>query len=885
MRTKKIMNLVCLFSFLLCSAGVFAQGTVTGTVTDDNNLPILGATVQVQGTSTGVVTDDNGNYSIQASDGDVLIVSYIGFGRKQVTVSGTTVNVQLQEDVSLLNEVVVSSTRKPVRKLQTTTSVNTVGIAELETIKPESFSEALQNTPGVTIDESQGRKGGFNIRGFPGGNFVTTLIDGMPVSGIANQSGGTQEFFGLDPNVERIEVVRGAAATLFGRSSAAGALNIISKTGGTETKGSFSITKYNNTANDGHIYDGDLDYRADFNLNGPLSDKLRYNIGGYVIQDSGVKEQANKDKGFQLRANVDWLISDKSRIRFYTGYFNNQFQNIIGTVWDMQNESLAEGWNARSTFYNNPLGSMVLNQNLGVRQAFFNTAPVTNAAGGGALTWNPAESIERAKGINFGADATFHLGNEWYFSEKIRYNDFFLRDINDLNLTTIFEQADTTTRLNANALNQNRELLTETRISKQIQGDSSEHNLTFGLYYSDAKRDRLGFNYFYGSNVSPRPTFTTLFGFGNGSFSDPTLPQTVYISNTSSHREETATGIFLGDEMVFNEKLSINAGFRYDWQKGYINNNPEEIRENSIDFDPGTEEENEIKLTDYSFSIGANYLTGETSAVYANFTRSFTFQTVDEVDDEFLDNELVKNFEIGYRAGLGDLTLDATYFNTNIDNSVSTIFDNDVGGFVDRPAGSYKINGAEIALAYTPKMVKGLLLSGSFTLQNSEFDDFIEGIDDATVTAINDAGNPLDLNLVNQGGATALDLSGNQVRQQPKTIFNLNLAYNGKNWGANFGGFTYTGLYYDNANIYNDQSLSVYNTGAYVKFPLGDDEIRLSLLVKNVFDGTNAQNIFTGGGLDEVIQSTIADPNYTNQLAFAVTQNPKRVLFTVGYSF
>ncbi len=886
MRTKKLMNLICSFGFLLCSTAIFAQGTVTGTVSDESNAPIFGATVQVKDGTVGVVTDENGAYTIQANEGDVLLFSYIGFGRKQAVVGADgVVNIQLAEDISRLNEVVVSSTRKPVRKLQTTTSINSIGLADLETIKPESFSEALQNTPGVTVDESQGRKGGFNIRGFPGGNFVTTLIDGMPVSGIAGQSGGVQEFFGLDPNVERIEVVRGAAATLFGRSSAAGAVNIISKTGGTETKGSFSITKYNNTANEGHIYDGDFDYRVDFNLNGPISEKLRYNVGGYIINDSGVKEQANKDKGFQLRANLDWLITDKSNIRFYTGYFDNEFQNIIGTVWDMQNERLADGWNARSTFYNNPLGSEVLNQDLGVRQAFFNPAPAVNAANGSALTWNPAESIERAKGINFGVDANFHLGNDWYFSEKIRYNDFFLRDINDLNLTTIFELDDTTTRLNANALNQNRDLLTETRFSKLFKGESAEHSLTFGLYYSDAKRDRLGFNYFYGSNVSPRPMFTTLFGFGNGSFTDPTLPQTVYISNTSSHREETATGLFVGDEMVFNEKLSINAGFRYDWQKGFISNDPEEIRENSIDYDPATEEENEIKLEDYSFSVGANYLTGETSAVYANFTRSFTFQTVDEVDDEFLDNEVVKNFEVGYRAGLGDLTFDVTYFNTNIDNSVSTVFDNDVGGFVDRPAGSYKINGGEIALAYTPKMVRGLLLSGSFTLQNSEFDDFVEGIDDATVEAINDSGNVLGLDLVTEGGATALNLTGNQVRQQPKTIFNLNLAYNGKNWGANFGGFTYTGLYYDNANIYGKQNLSVYNTGAYVKFPLGNDELRLSLLVKNIFDGTNAQNIFTAGGLDEVIQSTIADPNYTNQLAFAINQNPKRVLFTIGYSF
>ncbi len=887
MRTKKLMNLVCLFSFLLCSAGLFAQSTVTGTVTDENSEPIFGATVQVRGTATGAVTDENGAYSIEASNGDILIFSYIGYGTKQVTVAGTTADVQLVPDVSLLNEVVVSSTRKPVRKLQTTTSVNTVGIQELETLKPESFSEALQTTPGVTIDESQGRKGGFNIRGFPGGNFVTTLLDGMPVSGIANQSGGVQEFFGIDPNVERIEVVRGAAAALFGRSSAAGAINIISRTGGTEHKGSFSVTKYNNTAGEAHPFDGDLDYRADVNFNGPISDKLRYNVGGYLINDSGVKEQANKDTGGQIRANFDWLISDKSRIRVYGGYFDNRFQNVIGAVWDLENDRVADGWSTRSTFYNNPRASSVLNQNLGVRQAAFgNLAPAIDVANNRPFTWNPAESVEIAAGGNLGIDASIHLGNDWYWSEKIKYNDFFLQDINDLNLETLFELDSNTLRLNANALNQNREILTETRISKQITGEKAEHNLTLGLYYSKANRDRLGFNYFYGSNVSPRPTFTTRFGFGNGSFTDPTLPQTVYISNTSSHREETATGLFIGDEMVFNKKLSVNAAFRYDWQTGFINNDPEEIRRTSVDFDPGTFAENEIKLEDYSFSLGGNYLTGETSAVYANFTRSFTFQTVDEVNDEFLDNELVKNIEVGYRAGLGDITFDVTYFNTNIDNSVSTVFDNDTGGFVDRPAGSYKINGAEIALNYTPKLVKGLLLSGAVTLQKSEYDDFIEGIDDDTAMAINDNGNPLNLNLVNEGGLTALNLAGNQVRSQPKTIFNLNLAYNGTNWGANFGGFTYTGIYYDAANIYDKQNLSIYNIGGFVNFPLGTNQnLRLSLRVKNLFDGANAQNLFTGGGLDEIIQSTIADPNYSNQLGFAVLQNPKRVLFTVAYSF
>ncbi len=884
MKLKTLTQLMCTLGFLLFTTAIFAQSTITGKITDEAGEALFGATVQVKGTSNGVTADADGMYSIQAKEGDVLIFSFLGYSTQQVSVgSTTTIDVQMKES-GLLDEVVVSSSRKPIRKLQATTAINSVGAQEFETIRPETFSEAIQNTPGITTDESQGRKGGFNIRGFPGGNFLTTLIDGMPVSGIAGFSGGVQEFFGFDPNVERIEVVRGAAATLFGRSSAAGAINIISRTGGTEHKGSFSLTNYSNTSDSEHKFSGAFNYRADINFNGPISDKVRYNIGGYILNDAGQKEQANRDKGVQLRANLDWLVSDKSKVRVYFGTFNNEFQNVVDGVWDMENDRIADGWGTHNTFYNDPVASGLTE--LGVRTAFFNTTPAVDADTGRPFTWNPAESVESTKGTNIGFDATFHLGNEWYVNGKVKYNNFFLQDINELGLTTIFEASSTIQRLNANALNQTRDLLTEARIQKVLKGSNSEHNLTAGIYYSDAERDRLGFNYFYGSDVSTRPTFTPLFGLSTGSFAfPPTLPPTVYLSNTSSNRTETATGIFVGDEMVFNEKLSVNVAWRYDWQKGTFNNNPEKIRETGTDWDPATTEEVEIDLEDYSFSIGANYLIGENSAAYANFNRSFTFASVANLGAEVLDNESVQNFEVGYRAGLGDITIDATYFNTTIDNSISTIFDNDTGGFEDRPAGSYSISGAEIALAYAPKAIKGLLLRGGVTLQKSEYDDFIEGLAGATVTAINDNGNPLNLNLVTGGGETALNLAGNQVRAQPKTILNLNLGYASKTWGLDFGGFTYSGIYYDAANIYDEQSLSVYNAGGYYAFPMGKNKFKISVRVKNIFDGEKAQNLFTGGGLDEVIQARIADANYTDQLGFAVLQNPRRTLVTLAYQF
>ncbi|MDB4293405.1 TonB-dependent receptor, partial [Maribacter sp.] len=804
-------------------------------------------------------------------NGDILLFSYIGFGRKQVTVSGSTVDAQLNEDVSILNEVVVSSTRKPVRILQATTAINSIGIAELETKLPDSFTEAIENTPGVTVDNSSGRKGSFRIRGFPGGSvYTTTLLDGLPASGTANLSGGTQEFYGIDPNVESIEVVRGAAATLFGRAAGAGAINIISRTGGEQHSGSFSFTKYNNVAGEGHQFDGDVDYRADWNLNGPLSSKLRYNVGGYVINDSGAKEQANKDIGAQIRANVDWLLSETSRIRFYGGYMNNQFQNVTDAVYDLTTGEIAEGWSTRNTFYND--AGQLENPNA---FAASGGEPVLDVNGDRILN-NPANNREEVSGGNLGLDALFDLGNGWYFNQKMKYQDLNFDDINEIGLTGFFTAESNILRFQSGAKGQVKDFISETRISKQIEGATTDHNISLGVYLADSKRDRLGLNYIYLSSVSPRPVFS---GFG------PTLSPTFSISGTTSHREEKTTGIFIGDEMVFNDKFSLNLALRYDWLTASFSNNPEEIRSRGIDYDPAETIVNEQKFSDFSGSIGANYLLGESSAIYANFLRAFSLNAVTNINQEApSENEVINNFELGYRAGLGDLTVDATFFNTKIDNRLASIFDADLQEFVQRPAGSNKIIGAEIALVYAPKAVRGLLLRGSYTRQNSEYENFIVPLSTNRDGEINaDINNVFGLNVIQNG--TAIDVGGLQVQETPKNIFNFNISFNRARWGTDFGGFTYTDAYADIFNLYEKPNLSIYSLGGYVTFPLGTDELKLSMRVKNIFDGASPQDLFVSSGDDSTLLERQNNPDTTGRLAWSTFQNPKRVLFTIGYKF
>ena len=106
MKTKFIQILT--LSFLMMFQWSIAQQVVTGIVTDADGVPLPGATVVVQGTTNGTSTDFDGNYSITASQGDVLAVSFVGYGAVSVEVgSSSTINVKLTQS-NELDEVVVT---------------------------------------------------------------------------------------------------------------------------------------------------------------------------------------------------------------------------------------------------------------------------------------------------------------------------------------------------------------------------------------------------------------------------------------------------------------------------------------------------------------------------------------------------------------------------------------------------------------------------------------------------------------------------------------------------------------------------------------------------------------------------------------------------------
>lgn len=249
MRTKfsSILTLLLVLAVQI----VFAQErTITGTVVDDDGLPLPGVTVLVKGTNTGTQSDFDGNYSIAASQGDVLVFSFVGMETAEYTVANNNIiDVTLKTDSAQLDEVVVTALGIEREKKSLGYATQEVEGSEVSDVPTQNFVNSLSGKVAGLKVSSSGTLGGSSnvvIRGnssLSGNNQALFVIDGTPVSNANNnrsgQAGGRGGYdYGnaasdINPNdIKSINVLKGAAATaLYGARAANGAIIIETKKG------------------------------------------------------------------------------------------------------------------------------------------------------------------------------------------------------------------------------------------------------------------------------------------------------------------------------------------------------------------------------------------------------------------------------------------------------------------------------------------------------------------------------------------------------------------------------------------------------------------------------------------------------------------------------
>jgi TonB-linked SusC/RagA family outer membrane protein len=340
--------LIILFLTSLCTMTVFAQQAVSGKVTAADGSALPGVTVQVKGSEVTTQTDKDGQFQLNAPGGAVLIFSYVGYARQEITVGNQTqIAVQLQVLGQNLGDVVVVGYGTQRRK-DLTGSITSLNANAYKDQPVLNASAALQGrVAGVNVSNSSGAPGGQAKIRIRGANSINASNDPLyVVDGVALSSVGLPDINVND--IESMEVLKDASATsIYGSRGANGVILITTKSGkagvakidyngfvsSNQPMKKYSLLNaedYATLAN--HIAGGavfanpaafanqstdwqDMIIHTGTTQNHQLSiaggtEKSKYYISGYYVNQTGLLQNTGQKK-FALRSNINTKINNK----------------------------------------------------------------------------------------------------------------------------------------------------------------------------------------------------------------------------------------------------------------------------------------------------------------------------------------------------------------------------------------------------------------------------------------------------------------------------------------------------------------------------------------------------------------------------------------------
>jgi len=307
------------------------QKTISGTITDDDGMPLPGANIVEKGTSNGVQTDFDGNFTINVSDENaVLVVSFVGFLNQEIEVGNqNSVAVQLMSDAESLEEVVVTGYGSQ-RKSDVTGAISS--------IKTEDFNRGVVANPGQLL---QGKISGVNVTatsGEPG------AAQNIIIRGIGSLRSGTTPLFVVDgfiidnssfgvtnplnfinpQDIASIDVLKDAsAAAIYGARAANGVIVITTKKG---TMGKTEMNLSVSTAMSNISNSVDVFSAAEFRNKVPSVGGTLNDFGGNTNwQDELMRTGISKNINFSMSGNVNEKFSYYTSLGVddQSGIFNN----------------------------------------------------------------------------------------------------------------------------------------------------------------------------------------------------------------------------------------------------------------------------------------------------------------------------------------------------------------------------------------------------------------------------------------------------------------------------------------------------------------------------------------------------------------------------------
>ncbi len=253
---KKVFSILSVL--LLFTIIAIAQSLpITGKVVDENNQPVSGATIQIKNTATGTSADANGNFKINASVGDILVVSSVNVPTLEVTVtSSAPLTIKMSREGRDMSEVVVTALGVRRSRNQVPYAAQTVSGTEVSKNRGSNFISNLSGkVSGLEVRQNNTMGGSTNVvlrgaKSLTGSNQVLFVIDGVPIDNTINNTGGQSQGGGgydygnaaadINPdNIESVTTLKGPNATaLYGSRGFNGVIIITTKKG----KKGFSVT-------------------------------------------------------------------------------------------------------------------------------------------------------------------------------------------------------------------------------------------------------------------------------------------------------------------------------------------------------------------------------------------------------------------------------------------------------------------------------------------------------------------------------------------------------------------------------------------------------------------------------------------------------------------
>ncbi len=840
---NKMLKKITLLILMISSSFTFAQtGSISGLITDMTEQPLPGVNISLLNTIKGGVTDFDGNYSIWNVENGIytIKVTFIGYKSKEVSVTvnnnKVVFNVKLQEDLMSLDEIVITGSGNPRKKLESSVAITTMGVKQIEAQSPQSTADLLQSIPGFLVETSGGETGNnLFARGIPSAGayeYVQFQEDGLPVfEDGALQFANIDNFQRVDLTIKKLEAIKGGTAAIYASGAPGGIINFMSQTGQNEFKGVTKLTT------------GDYGlFRTDFNMGGAfIEDKLFYNIGGFYRVHDGIRNPGYKaNNGGQIKFNMTYKF-DKGYARVYFKNLNDRAIFYQSTPFVKKGNSVEEysGFNANyGTFANKEMSRINVPQ-----------------GDSGFFTANLEDGIH-PKTTAIGGEIKYDL------SEKVTVKNSFRSTDIDQDYNAIFaaawmggvtSQADYASNLgiaNGDAMftynnggaplpaSRNLKRADFWNIKKQMSNfannisfnfDFDKVNLNVGYYYSNWKSHQNWNWSSFLTSVEDEGRLVNLTDTNTGVAYTSNGISGISWLQRESQIEGNVNALYADVEIEASEKLNLNVGFRYDSDKysgfgdhgtwgndiGVLTNNTADdgvniLRGNYVHWD--------YDVSELSYTFAGNYKFNDNMASYLRYSSSFrspieeAFYAAVESGNgnaalEGLKPTKVSQTELGFKYTSENLAISANAFYMKLDNI--SYQDIGIGGVSERKFAN--VNNLGLELETILKLGK-FNLNFNGTLQNPEYDGY-------------------------EGSEVALN--GNTARRISKFYFNIRPDYNFTDNFNVYAKYSYFGKkYHDIENGFELPGFGVVNAGASYK-------------INNLRFGLNASNLFNTIGLTE----------------------------------